>query len=140
MVTEDGYLLAVDYGDKRVGLALAHAVARLPRPLCTLQNGPQLIADIQTAVAEERVVGLVVGLPRNMDGSLGSQAAKCQEFGHMLGQTLGLPVSFAEEALSSVEASSYMEVMDAQKAGLDAVSAACILERYFTEGAADDVA
>lgn len=129
----DGYIVAVDYGDQRIGLALAHSVARLPRPFRTLQNVPTLLDDIKTALSGETIVGLVVGLPRNMDGSLGAQAAKCQAFGQELGDVLGLEPVFTEETLSSVEAEKYMDDLEARKAGLDAVAAACILERYFEE-------
>lgn len=129
----DGHILAVDYGDVRIGLALGHSVARLPRPLCTLQNGPDILADIMTATASERLLGLVVGLPRNMDGSLGPQAVKCQTFGDELARRLNLPVTYIEETLSSVEAARYMDDPQAKAAGLDAAAAACILERYFTE-------
>jgi putative holliday junction resolvase len=129
----DGYILAIDYGDRRVGLALGHVIARLPRPLQTLENGPTLIEDIQTIAQQEQVTGLVVGLPRNMDGSLGPQAQKCHIFGEKLYEQLSLPVSFVEETLSSVEASAYMNDAQAKKAGLDAVAAARILERYFDE-------
>jgi RNase H-fold protein (predicted Holliday junction resolvase) len=68
-----------------------------------------------------------------MDGSLGPQAEKCQVFGDELGKQLNLPVAFVEETLSSVEASAYMNDPEAKKAGLDAVAAARILERYFEE-------
>lgn len=129
----DGYLLAIDYGDRRVGLALAHTVARIPRPLLTLENGETLVEDIQAIVEQERVLELVVGLPRNMDGSLGPQAEKCRRFGDELHEKLGLPVVFVEETLSSVEASAYMNDPEAKKAGLDAVAAARILERYFEQ-------
>lgn len=129
----DGYILAVDYGDKRVGLAIGHTVARIPRPLRTLQNGPNLIADIETATAQEQLLGLVVGLPRNMDGSLGPQAAKCQAFGEELATRLQLPLAYVEETLSTIEAERYMQDPGAKAAGLDAAAAACILERYFTE-------
>lgn len=131
----DGYILAVDYGEARVGLAVGHTVARIPRPLCTLQNGPELIADIMTATAAERLMGLVVGLPRNMGGSLGPQAVKCQAFGDELAARMNLPVAYVEETLSTVEAERYMGNPQAKAAGLDAAAAACILERYFTEGA-----
>jgi len=132
MVT-DGYILAVDYGDKRVGLALGHTIARLPRPLRTLENRETLIEDIRAITKEEQVVAIVVGLPRNMDGSLGPQAEKCQVFGEKLAEALGLPVRFVEETLSSVEAAAFMDDAGAKKAGLDAVAAARILERYFEQ-------
>lgn len=132
MVT-DGYILAIDYGDRRVGLAVGHSIARFPRPLRTLENTETLIEDIMTAAREEQAVAIVVGLPRNMDGSLGPQAEKCQHFGEKLRVQLGLPVSFVEETLSSLEAAALMDDKDAKKAGLDAVAAARILERYFEQ-------
>lgn len=129
----DGYILAIDYGDRRVGLALGHTIARIPRPLLTLENSDTLVGDIQTVMNKEQATAIVVGLPRNMDGSLGPQAEKCQVFGENLGKQLGVPVSFVEETLSSVEAAAFMSDKEAKKAGLDAVAAARILERYFEQ-------
>ncbi len=130
----DEYIMAFDYGEKRVGVAVAHSVARLPQPLITLANGEQLYADITKLASDEHVNRFVVGLPRNMDGSLGPQAKRCQAFGQALADKFNLPVEYAEEALSSVSADAYLGLLRGKSIGLDAVAAAVILERYLTEG------
>lgn len=129
-----GYILAIDYGDKKVGLALASSIARLPRPYDTLRNGPNLIQEIRSILKKENVTEVVVGLPRNMDGSLGAQADRCMTFGQAFALETGIPVKFAEEALSSVEAETYLKDLKGKRIGIDAAAAACILERYFSEG------
>lgn len=128
------YIMAFDYGDKRVGVAVAHQVARLPQPLVTLANSEKLFTDIAKLASDEQVSRFVVGLPRNMDGSLGPQAERCKSFGEKLASTFDLPVEYAEEALSSVSADAYLSSLRGKSVGLDAVAAAVILERYLTEG------
>ena len=130
----DKYIVAFDYGEKRVGVAVAHSVARLPRPVATLANGEALFDEIGRLAREENAAQFVVGIPRNMDGSLGDQAARCQVFGAELASRFGLPVEYADETLSSVSADVYMGMQQGASVGLDAVAAAVILERYLTEG------
>lgn len=124
------YILGIDYGDKRVGLALAHDIAKLPQPLMTVQNDDSLMETIRSVVDKEDVGRLVVGLPRNMDGSLGAQAEACELFAKELEDALRLPVDMAEEMLSSVEAERSKQV---EAFGVDAVAAATILERFLEE-------
>ncbi len=124
------YILGIDYGDKRVGLALAHDIAKLPQPLKTVQNDDSLMETIRSVVDKEDVGRLVVGLPRNMDGSLGAQAEACELFAKELEDALRLPVDMAEEMLSSVEAERSKQV---EAFGVDAVAAATILERFLEE-------
>lgn len=129
----DEYILAFDYGEKRVGVAVAHAIARFPRPLVTLANGSSLYDDIAKIVQDEKAKCLVVGLPRNMDGSLGPQAARCEAFGTALASLFDLPVEYVDETLSSVSAETFLGSLNGKSVGLDAVAAAVILERYLTE-------
>lgn len=129
----DEYILAFDYGEKRVGVAVAHSIARLPRPLITLANGDNLFSDIAKIIQEEQAKRLVVGLPRNMDGSLGPQAERCQAFGTTLAAQFNLPVEYVDETLSSVSADAFLGTLKGKSVGLDSVAAAVILERYVTE-------
>lgn len=130
----DEYIMSFDYGEKRIGVAVAHSVARFPRPLVTIAHGKNIFDDITELVKEEQISRLVVGLPRNMDGSLGLQAERCLAFGTELAARTGLPVAYAEEALSSVSADRFVSSLGGKSVGLDAVAAAVILERYLSEG------
>lgn len=118
-------------------MALASTIARLPAPLVTLTNDDTLFVRMATIIDEQDITTLVVGLPRNMDGTTGYQAEICREFAGKLSVKTGLPVVFIDETLSSVEAAEVPRGRSKKTAGddngLDAYAAACILDRYFEE-------
>lgn len=126
------YILGLDYGSERVGVAIAHQIARLPRPLTTLKNDENLTEAITTILHTEGVGRIVVGVPRNMDGTASSQSATCEAFAAALAETCSLPVDIVDETLSSVEAEARLGTR-AAKPDIDAMAAAIILERYFSE-------
>lgn len=97
-------VLGLDYGEKRVGVALG--VGGLARPLVTLENLPEtdLIEKVKTLCREEQITALVVGLPLKEDGSESHQAKINKAFGQRLQEATGLPVQFWDEALTSGEA------------------------------------
>lgn len=131
---QDGYILGVDYGEVRIGLAVAHTIAKISRPLMTVPSGADAVSNIVSVVKSESAVGIVVGIPRNMDGTLGAQAQACQSFGEILQAAVAdVPVSYIDETLSSVEAEASLQKMPDKTVGIDAVAAAKILERYFEE-------
>ncbi len=134
MATKE-YMLAIDYGAKRVGIAIAHTIARLPRPLTTLEATDHLFGDIQHIIAEEGIGLVVVGVPRNMDGSESKQSQLCEAFARELSSKVKVPVRTADETLSSEEAESALRALgkDYAKADIDAMSATLILERYIDE-------
>ena len=66
-----GSILALDVGDKRVGVARASLIARLPEPLVTLKRGEQFFAELERIIDQEAVTGIVVGLPRGLNGQSG---------------------------------------------------------------------
>jgi putative Holliday junction resolvase len=125
-----GYVLGIDYGAKRVGLALASAIAQLPAPYMTIDATSDVVAEIKRIIEVESVQQLVLGMPRNMDGSLGFQAKDVEEFGEKLTAQLEIPLTYVEETLSTVDA--VQSGVD-PKLGIDAQAAAVILERYFDE-------
>ncbi|QQS19933.1 Holliday junction resolvase RuvX [Candidatus Saccharibacteria bacterium] len=136
------YILGIDYGEKRVGVALMHEVAQLPRPLTTLIHTPQLLSDIQLLIEKEHVSSVVVGVPRNMDGSESTQSQECEAFARRLGDVVNVPVYTTDETLSSEEAEAALRAIGKAytKSDIDAMSAALILERYREEqGGAYDV-
>ncbi len=129
-------IMGIDYGDARTGVAISDL-------LCTLvgsarvvpsRNTDKAIADI-VKIAEENQVGeIVVGLPKNMDGTEGSRAQLCREFADRLGQATGLPVVMWDERRTTVEAHNILSQHNyhgkKRKDTVDAVAASLILEGY----------
>ncbi|HEC02030.1 MAG TPA: Holliday junction resolvase RuvX [Phycisphaerales bacterium] len=126
--------LAIDYGSRRTGLAICDADETIVSPLRVLQGPRSLIARIAEIATAEGVNGLVVGLPLNMDGSEGPQAARTRAFARHLRERIELPVHFQDERLSSFGATEKLNEAGLsrarQKARLDAVAAAEILQAF----------
>jgi putative Holliday junction resolvase len=134
------YILGLDYGAERVGVGIAHSIARLPRPLVTLKNDETLFDQLAHIVQSESVGRIVVGVPRNMDGSLSSQSVACEDFAAVLRKTFNQPVVTTDETLSSVEAEQRLKGAHlADKSLVDAQAAAIILERYFEQDSGESV-
>lgn len=129
-------ILAVDYGDVRTGLAVCDALELLASPVAVLREPDanvlaQKIAEVATARGAQKIV---VGLPRNMDGSEGFRADACRSFGALLREASALPVEFQDERLTTVSAHRALNETNTRgkkrKAVVDAVSAVLILEDY----------
>lgn len=127
------HILAIDYGDKRVGIAIAHIVARLPRPLTTLHNSETLLNDIRKLVDQEGACLVVVGLARGMDGGYTSQTRATEAFAEKLKRVLTIPVELTDETLTSVDAEQTLRTRAHRKGEVDALAASLILERYLVE-------
>lgn len=134
------YILALDYGNRRVGVAVAHIVARLPRPLTTLTNSETLLDDISHLVAQENAGLVVVGLPRGMDGGYTDQTHAAEQFADELRGELDVPVVLADETLTSIDAEASLPGGKTHAKGdIDAMAASLILERYLAEHPAGEV-
>lgn len=135
-------LLALDIGEKRVGVALANSASRLPRPLKTLLQSDDINDQIRTVINENDVKLLVIGLPRSLNGDDTDQTRYVRAFSNKLSDELDIPFFFEDEALSSVRAK---ELLDARKAkyskeDIDAQAACFILEDFMAnnEGVMDE--
>ncbi len=133
------YIVALDYGSKRVGVAVAHVIARLPRPLTTLPNSETLLADIQKLMGQEDAGLVLVGLPRGMDGGYTEQTRAAEAFATELAGVLTVPVELADETLTSVDAESVLGSRPKSKGEIDAMAAAYILERYLADHPAGEM-
>ena len=120
--------MALDYGAARVGMALGNTIARIANPSEVFQNDTDLMHKIRQAISQNNVDVVVVGLPRNMDGSVGQQAEHVLQFVEGLKNVVENDVSLQEETLSTVEAAQQFP-----NAPIDAAAAAIILQRYFDE-------
>ncbi len=126
--------LAVDYGNKRTGLAMCDRNETMASPLSVIHEPSRVIQVIAEVVEEERIEGIVIGLPLNMDDSEGFQAKRVREFGKVLSGKVEVPILFHDERLSSFSASEKLSAMSLtwsrRKKRLDAVAAAEILEGF----------
>ena len=122
--------LALDIGSKRIGVARANSVARLPEPLQVIPNDPDFRSQLDSIFAEYGADEIIVGLPRSLDGNETDQSQYTRAF--VSDNFKNLPVKFQDETLSSVEAEKRMKIYGLQNRPdmLDAVAACIILEDY----------
>lgn len=125
-------IAALDVGTKRIGVALADGVARLPRPYTTLANDSALWQNLRQLLNECNVAILVVGLPRNLSGDDTAQTHYTQEFVARLQEAVDIPVHTIDEAGTSRQAQSELQAKKKpfNKAAIDALAAAYILEDF----------
>ncbi|MBE6948711.1 MAG: Holliday junction resolvase RuvX [Ruminococcaceae bacterium] len=129
-------IMAVDYGDARTGVAVSDIMGILAGDAWTIHQPNTLkVADIIAEEAKNRNVGtLVVGYPRNMDGTAGVRAEKCASFGELLREKTGLEVVMWDERRTTVDAHRILSDNGARgkkrKNTVDAVAATLILEGY----------
>ena len=128
--------IGVDFGDARVGLAKSDPAGILAGAVGTLKVRGLADAAEQTAEAVARLGGtaVVVGLPRNMDGTEGFRAERTRRFAALVAEKTGAEVVFVDERLSTVEAYTYMNITGLpgtkRKGKIDALSAQIILQSY----------
>ena len=129
-------IMAIDYGDQRTGLAVSDLLGMLCGEAWTVTEwNPERLAEQISREAKSREVGtLVLGLPRNMDGSEGPRAEKCRQFKALLEEVCGLPVVLWDERRSSIEAHAILHAAGKKekkhRKTVDAVAASLILEGY----------
>lgn len=129
-------ILAVDYGDVRTGLAVCDPTETLASPVCSVtQRDPEKLAqEIAAVVQTHRAERIVVGLPKNMDGTQGVRAEKCRAFAAQLAEITGLETVMADERLTTVSAHQALNQTNTRgkkrKAVIDQVSAVMILQSY----------
>lgn len=129
-------IMAIDYGDQRIGLAVSDLLGMLCGEAWTLNEWDMERASRRIAEeAKARDVGtLVLGLPRNMDGSEGPRAEKSRAFRDLLLRDTGLPVVLWDERRSSIEAHAILHANGKKEKNhrktVDAVAASLILEGY----------
>lgn len=132
-------ILSVDYGDKRTGIAVCDRLEMLASPVTVIWGdyAPKVIDEIEKIAAEYKVERIVVGLPKNMDGSEGERAEKCREFANALFEKTGIETAMTDERLTTVSAHKALNANNVRgqkrKNIVDAVSAVMILESYLTQ-------
>ena len=134
---QSGTVLAFDFGERRIGIAVGEHLINSANPLTTIDNESNEVrfAAITELINEWQPKLLVVGLPLSLDGSETEVTQLCKKFARRLNGRFNLPVMLIDERYSSAEASQLLNQTGikgrAQKAMLDQVAAQTILRSYF---------
>ncbi len=129
-------IMGIDYGDARTGVAMSDLLCSIVGSTVVVpsRNRDKAIADIVRLAKEQEVGKIVVGLPRNMDGTEGPRAQLCREFANLLGDATGLEIVMWDERRTTVEAHNILSQHNyhgqKRKNTVDAVAASLILEGY----------
>ena len=129
-------LLAIDHGDKRMGIAASDPLGMMAHPLEFIPSEPfdEFLIRLKEILAERETEQIIVGMPRNMDGSIGPQALKVEDFVAVLKKSVTVSVHTWDERLTTVMAEDKLReagvsVRDAKKK-VDASAAAVMLQDY----------
>ena len=129
-------ILGIDHGTKRIGLAISDELGVIAQPLEFVPAEPfdKFLARLKEIIRDKEVELLLVGMPRNMDGSYGPAALKVQEFAAVLGETVGIPIKLWDERLTSAQANRFLIQAnvrrDQRKQKVDKTAAAILLQSY----------
>ncbi len=126
-------ILALDIGEKRIGIARANIIAKIAEPLATLQNDAMFRDSLLALIKEHDAEQIVVGLPRGLEGQDTKQTSYVRDFVDDL--NLLIDVIFQDEALTSLKAKEQLESSDKihPKADIDSLAAMNILEDFLIE-------
>lgn len=126
--------LAIDFGDKRTGLAVCDADETIASPLAVLTGQGALPERIAEVIKTQQIDAIVLGLPLNMDGTEGGRVKIVRKFAEELAAFIDVPVQFHDERLSSFDAEGKFAGSELtrkqKKRRLDAVAAASILQSF----------
>lgn len=134
-------VLGIDFGEVRIGLAVSDPDGRLAVPLTTLHrtSDRQAISAIAAIIAVEAIERVIVGEPRNLDGSVGERAHRTRSFLEKLHREVGVPCNLVDESLTTIEAQERLAAagVDTRRfpERIDAVAAQILLQQYLDERA-----
>lgn len=131
-------IMGVDYGDARTGIAMSDLLCSIVGTTAVIHSrrDEKTIEEIRKLIAQNGVTEIVVGLPKNMDGTEGIRADVCREFADKLREATALPVHMWDERRTTVEAHNILSAHNyhgqKRKNTVDAVAASLILEGYLS--------
>ncbi len=138
-MSSKGRILALDYGEKRIGIALSDPNRIFSKPLCVLSNKgfEQLEEELKKLIALHQVTLLIIGIPYAIDGSITPKTEECQQIMNRLKDVLSIPVEGFDERYSTWEANEELKKMGYNwrqaKEIKDAMSAAMILKEFLNQ-------
>ncbi len=129
-------VLAIDHGTKRMGVAASDELGILAQPLEFIPADPfdKFLVRLKEILRDRKIEQILVGMPRNMDGSYGPQALKVQDFVAVLKKSVLQPIKTWDERLTTVQAAGALRASGKkakqQKGKVDAAAAAVLLQGY----------
>src|SRR5688572_17811428 len=129
-------VLALDHGTRRIGVALSDELKLIASPLEYIPAEPfaGFLKRLKEIITEKEVELILIGMPRNMDGSYGPTALKVQEFVSVLKETVAIPITTLDERLTTVQAQRFLIQgnvrRDKRKEKVDKTAAAILLQGY----------
>ena len=135
-LSTDMRVLAIDHGTKRIGIALSDELKMIAQPLEFIPAEPfaAFVEHLKEILREKEVEQIVVGMPRNMDGSYGPAAQKVREFVTALKEAVTVPMQLWDERLTSAQANRLLIQSDVRrdkrKGKVDKMAAAILLQSY----------
>lgn len=132
-------IMSVDLGKSRTGIAICDKTEFLAHPLTVIEEkSPQrLLHKVAQTVIENNAELVVIGLPKNMDGSEGESAQNARNFGENLKELITVPIEFLDERGTTITAHNYLNTTNTRgkkrKSVVDAVAATIILENYLSK-------
>jgi putative holliday junction resolvase len=129
-------VLALDHGSKRIGVAISDELGLIAQPLEFIPAEPfaGVLARLKEIIREKQVEQIVVGMPRNMDGSYGPAAAQVRQFVIVLKEAVAIPITAWDERLTSAQANRFLIQADVRrnqrKEKVDKTAAAILLQSY----------
>ena len=129
-------IMAIDYGDAHTGIAISDATGTLAGFTTVIDSRKAVVQEILRLLPEHGVTELVLGYPKNMDGTVGPRAEKAAAFAETLRQAADLPVTLWDERRTTVDAHNILfnngKNAKQRKKVVDAVAASLMLEGYLT--------
>lgn len=132
--------MSVDYGDVRTGIAFSDINEVLAFPYKVITEGymPKLVTKLLAIIEQEKPGKIVIGLPRNMDGTYGYRCDSCKKLGDAIAEKVDIPIVYQDERLTTVMAHDVLSLNNVRgkkrKENVDAVSAVMILQSYLDTG------
>ena len=129
-------ILALDHGTVRIGVALSDELKMIATPLEFIPAEPaaDVLTRLQNLVREKQVVTIIIGMPRNMDGSFGPAAEKVRAFIAALKEVIAIPIKTWDERLTSTQANKLLIAggvrREKRKEKVDGMAAAILLQSY----------
>lgn len=129
-------IMSIDYGDVRTGIAFCDINETLAFPFTVITESyqPKLIKKICEIIEKESPQKIIIGLPKNMDGTLGYRCDECKKLAANLKNATDIPIDFQDERLTTVMAHNILSENNVKgkrrKRSVDAVSAVMILQSY----------
>ena len=129
------FYLALDIGDKRIGVAIANSIARIASPLTTLHVTDSINEDIVSLINQNSINEVIIGLPRGLNGQETDQTKKIRDFVEKFKLHTELPIHLIDEAGTSLKAKDELSLRKKGfiKEDVDSLAASYILEYYLNE-------